>query len=344
MALIREGNIKPKVQKPKVIKTKDLFKTDKKAWLKQQFAEIDKAAPKRTPAGSIFDLPPAMFQPYGGIGSELLDAAGRKQDAEIDALQERAKNSGPELMKEIDDLKKEYAGLTTPRPSVTLPYASTYASTPSPSGSGSPSTPSPELPASPQGPMPFLSLGRPIDLGLVNPPESDYTNLYGLNANLNPTVTTMGLPSMSVDNMRSLLGWLGKPKGDPKRKGTPGPEAYGELGVTGMSDQRGDAPFGLQSRLWEALGKANAQMKKEGLGMFGVSSGYRNFAEQKALYAKQPQQSVPAGMSVHGIGEAADLKLTPQQYNRLKEIAPDLGLVHDPSETWHWQLQPEEQK
>jgi len=140
-----------------------------------------------------------------------------------------------------------------------------------------------------------------------------------------------GRTLLGIGHLTSLV----RPSGDPK-KGIATPADYGIEGATGRIDQKGSAPYGLQPDFWASLGSANAQLRSEGLGTVGVTSGYRSFGEQKALYDKQPEQTAPAGHSVHGLGLAADLSGTPRQLARLAQIAKEHGLVNYAQEPWHY--------
>lgn len=127
--------------------------------------------------------------------------------------------------------------------------------------------------------------------------------------------------------------------GDP---GSPlGIRDYGAV-TSGMKEQKGAAPYGLQKRFWQGLVKANKEMKELGLGAFLINSGYRSFEEQARYYANPPQgrHFNPPGNSVHGLGLAADLQLTDSQFKWLKKHGGKYGLVNLPSEKWHWQLHP----
>lgn len=119
-----------------------------------------------------------------------------------------------------------------------------------------------------------------------------------------------------------------------------GPSAYGFKGTTGQASQRGSAPYGLQPAMWSALGKANAAMKAAGLGTFGITDGFRSYALQVTTKQKKGALAATPGRSVHGLGLAADLRLTAKQTAWLKKNGGRFGLINLPSEAWHWQLDP----
>lgn len=119
-----------------------------------------------------------------------------------------------------------------------------------------------------------------------------------------------------------------------------GPSAYGFRGVTGGSAQRGKAKFGFQPEMWKALSAANAGMAAAGLGTFGITDGFRSYSSQVSLKKKKPNLAATPGRSVHGLGLAADLKLTARQQKWLEANGAKYGLLRLPSEAWHWQLNP----
>jgi hypothetical protein len=117
--------------------------------------------------------------------------------------------------------------------------------------------------------------------------------------------------------------------------------AYGFKGNSGGAGTRGKGnKYGFQPKMWQALSAANAAMAKAGLGAFGVTDGWRSYASQVDLKKRKPTLAAPPGRSVHGIGYAADLKLTSKQLAWLKKNGSRFGLVNLPSESWHWQLDP----
>lgn len=118
-----------------------------------------------------------------------------------------------------------------------------------------------------------------------------------------------------------------------------GLDAYG-FSESGRAEQRGSAAFGLRPVFWKALSAANAEMKSAGLGTFGITSGYRSLPEQVKLKQKEGDRAADAGDSVHGVGLAADLRLSKKQAEWLEVNKQRLGLVTFPSEAWHVQLDP----
>lgn len=160
----------------------------------------------------------------------------------------------------------------------------------------------------------------------------------------------MGLRSLGLPSLADWLSGSGQsqsvaaapPEDTPastKRTGGLGLSAYG-VSKSGLASQRGSAPYGFQPSMWAALSAANAAMAKAGLGQFGITDGWRSYEAQVALKKKKPGLAATPGRSVHGIGLAADLKLTKAQYNWLIANGSRFGLVNLPSESWHWQLDP----
>jgi len=96
--------------------------------------------------------------------------------------------------------------------------------------------------------------------------------------------------------------------------------------------------------MWNALNRANAALSSAGLGKFGITDGWRSYESQVALKKKKPKLAATAGRSVHGLGLAADLRLTNAQYQWLLKNGASYGLVNLPSESWHWQLAPSQWK
>lgn len=121
-----------------------------------------------------------------------------------------------------------------------------------------------------------------------------------------------------------------------------GVNAYGYKGVTGLAGLKGKSPFGFQTPMWNALSAANAAMKAAGLGTFGITDGFRSYDQQVALKKKKPDLAATPGKSIHGLGLAADLKLTAKQAEWLRKNGEKFG-IYAPifeKESWHWQLLP----
>lgn len=118
--------------------------------------------------------------------------------------------------------------------------------------------------------------------------------------------------------------------------GSPG--AYGVKGTTGLPEQKGSAPYGLQQDFWERLVRANAAMKSAGLGTFGISDGWRSYDAQVAARRNKGKLAATPGRSVHGIGYAVDIAASAQQKAWLKKNAARLGLWNLPHESWHYQM------
>ena len=77
-----------------------------------------------------------------------------------------------------------------------------------------------------------------------------------------------------------------------------------------------------------------------------VTSGYRTYAEQAALYQDYlngtGNLAAPPGHSTHGLGLSADINVTdPATLRWLHAHAKTYGFVNDvPSEAWHWTWRP----
>lgn len=122
-----------------------------------------------------------------------------------------------------------------------------------------------------------------------------------------------------------------------------GISAYGYKGRTGLDHLRGAAPYGLQTPMWDALSKANAAMKAAGLGTFTITDGFRSYAAQVDVKRRKPNLAATPGKSIHGLGLAADLKLTKAQQQWLYKNGAKYGLYAGAGfakEPWHWQLLP----
>ena len=119
-----------------------------------------------------------------------------------------------------------------------------------------------------------------------------------------------------------------------------GPSAYGYSGTTGTKGTKGSAPYGFQAPMWSALQAANKAMAAAGLGHFGITDGWRSYDAQVSLKAKKGNLAATPGRSVHGLGYAADLRLSKAQLDWLYKNGSRYGLVNLPSESWHWQYDP----
>ncbi len=77
-----------------------------------------------------------------------------------------------------------------------------------------------------------------------------------------------------------------------------------------------------------------------------VTSGYRTYAEQAALYRAYlngtGNLAAPPGHSTHGLGLSADIQVTdPATLRWLRAHAKTYGFVNDvPGEAWHWTWRP----
>jgi LAS superfamily LD-carboxypeptidase LdcB len=124
-------------------------------------------------------------------------------------------------------------------------------------------------------------------------------------------------------------------------KGAGTVNAYGYKGTTGVSGTKGSAPYGLQPEFYSALQRAQAAMKADGLGGFGITDGWRSYEQQVATKAKKGSLAATPGRSIHGLGYAADLDLTKAQQQWLLKNGAKYGLYPAAGfnkEPWHWQL------
>lgn len=132
----------------------------------------------------------------------------------------------------------------------------------------------------------------------------------------------------------------GSPVAVPKGGGI---SAYGYKGVTGLKNLKGSAPYGFQPEMWSALSRANAAMKAAGLGTFSVTDGFRSYDQQVDVKRRKKNLAATPGRSIHGLGLAADLKLTRAQQEWLRKNGARYGLYAGAGyskEPWHWQLLP----
>ncbi len=124
------------------------------------------------------------------------------------------------------------------------------------------------------------------------------------------------------------------------RSGNWGPSAYGYTGRTGVKGTKGSSPYGFQGAMWAALQAAQNAMAREGLGKFGITDGWRSYEAQVAVKKAKGNLAATPGRSVHGLGLAADLRLTSAQQKWLEKNGAKFGLARLPSESWHWQYLP----
>lgn len=117
----------------------------------------------------------------------------------------------------------------------------------------------------------------------------------------------------------------------------------GSYGVTrsGLASQRGSAPYGFQTPMWQALTGAFSAMKAAGLGTPGITDGWRSYEAQVDVKRRKGKLAATPGRSVHGIGMAADLNLNSAQQRWLEANGAKYGLYRLASEPWHWQLRPQ---
>lgn len=164
--------------------------------------------------------------------------------------------------------------------------------------------------------------------------------------------TTDYAPQPKVEDMsaqldawlKQLTGGTNTTSGGTKTKYTSGGKsAYGWTGNTGVKGTRGSAPYGLQPEMWAALVKANSGMKAAGLGTFSITDGWRSYAAQVDVKRRKPNYAATPGNSIHGLGYAADLKLTKAQQQWLYKNGSKYGLYAGAGfskEPWHWQYMP----
>lgn len=119
-----------------------------------------------------------------------------------------------------------------------------------------------------------------------------------------------------------------------------GLSAYGYSGTTGVKGTKGSSPYGFQAPMWQSLQSAFAAMKAAGIGVPGITDGWRSYQAQVDVKRRKGGLAATPGRSIHGLGLAADLDLTGAQFNWLKKNGQKYGLVNLPSESWHWQMAP----
>lgn len=146
-------------------------------------------------------------------------------------------------------------------------------------------------------------------------------------------------PEYTPSNAAGLFARAQATQGGGKSGGM-GLASYGYSGNSGVAGTKGKSPYGFQTPMWQALGQANAALKAAGLGTFGITDGWRSLQAQVDVKKRKGNLAATPGRSVHGIGLAADLKLTSKQYKWLKANGAKFGLVNLPSESWHWQMNP----
>ena len=124
-------------------------------------------------------------------------------------------------------------------------------------------------------------------------------------------------------------------------KGGGGAKAYGWNGATGTAGTKGSGPYGFQPEMWAALVKANTAMAAAGLGNFSITDGWRSYDAQVDVKKRKPNYAATPGRSIHGLGYAADLKLTKAQQQWLYANGAKYGLYFGAGyskEPWHLQL------
>lgn len=180
-------------------------------------------------------------------------------------------------------------------------------------------------------------------------------NMESLGLGISPSLT---LDSMSLGSSPQAKDWSTAYQPAPEYKGGRfdeqglkqamsiprsggfGLSAYGFSGTTGQTWQKGRAPYGFQTVLWNQLQKINQAMQAAGLGRLRITDGFRSYAKQVATKKKKGDLAATPGRSLHGLGLAADLALTPKQQKWLEKNAASFGVQRLPSESWHWQLLP----
>lgn len=124
----------------------------------------------------------------------------------------------------------------------------------------------------------------------------------------------------------------------PTPPGSNGRLPAGEL--TGVGD--GERMYVPAARAFHRMDAAATAAGRD----LPVTSGYRTYAEQAALYQDYlngtGNLAAPPGHSTHGLGLSADIEVTdPATLRWLHAHAKTYGFVNDvPSEAWHWTWRP----
>lgn len=119
--------------------------------------------------------------------------------------------------------------------------------------------------------------------------------------------------------------------------------------AAGLKMSASGSTKGMNPGFAAALAKANAAMKAAGLGTFSISSGFRTYDQQVALYKKylagKGNLAAKPGSSWHEKGTAVDLnwsQLNNKQREWLRANLPKYGIkppswdFHYKKEPWHW--------
>ena len=114
--------------------------------------------------------------------------------------------------------------------------------------------------------------------------------------------------------------------------------------TAGLSLASSGSTKGMNPTFASALAKANAAMAAAGLGNFSITSGFRTYDQQKALYEAylrgEGNLAAKPGRSLHEQGRAVDLnwsQLNDRQRAWLRANLPRFGVTPIKSEAWHWE-------
>lgn len=185
--------------------------------------------------------------------------------------------------------------------------------------------------------------------------QASLAALYKPAAYTAPIQSSLGMPSLSMAGstmtMAGSTATMERLVADKQAKATGEADANSATGIgngglglasygvskSGLSSQKGGSKYGLQDEFWARLQGANRAMTAAGIGSFGITDGWRSLASQVDVKRRKGSLAATPGSSVHGIGYAADLRLSSKQYKWLKAHGSEYGLVNLPGESWHWQ-------
>lgn len=212
---------------------------------------------------------------------------------------------------------------------------------------------------------PRLATPEPLDVPRWTDDEVDYNlaldqlgqmlGSMGQQTTSEPSVS-MGLPKLGL-GLAKRGDWLAaaqttqapQPEPTPTASsgrggysGVGGANAYGYSGRTGVAGTKGTGMLGLNQRFSDNLSRMNAAMKAAGLGTFGITDGWRSYEAQVDVKKRKPGLAATPGTSIHGIGLAADLKVTAAQSRWIQQNGARYGvyLPMPSKEPWHVQAIP----
>lgn len=208
--------------------------------------------------------------------------------------------------------------------------------------------------------MAMTTLNPQPRFGSPTPPPvmQQYSQMLGAANNFAPRMQatqlqTSAAPDLTrtLESYNSMLGGLNlaeKPKPtyettvqpNTKKTGGSGRAAYGHKGITGLPEHRGTGKLGLQQPFATALDRMNADMKAAGIGGFGITDGFRSYEAQVDVKRRKPNLAATPGTSIHGLGYAADLKVSKAQSNWIAKNGARYGvyLPMPTKEPWHVQF------